>query len=97
MLLTLDPNGFQRIYFFFKTTNIPLFPDAPYEKYQDKLPDSIEDVILKEILVQIFDGISNTVRASFCSFTYTGYVGQEMNFKWTFIGNVLHVFLVNFS
>ena len=96
-MLTLDPNGFHKINFAFKNPKIPLFLDAPNEEAQDKLSDSIEDGILKGMLVPIFYGVRNTIRTSVHSFTDTGYVGPEMNCKWTLIENVLHVFLMKFA
>ena len=55
-LLTLDPNGFHRVSFSLKDPEVSLFPDSPDKEARDELPDSIENGVLKGMLVPMFDG-----------------------------------------
>ena len=51
MLLALDPNGFHRVAFSLKYSEVSFFLDSPDKEARDELPDSIENGVLKGMLV----------------------------------------------
>ena len=96
-MLTLEPNSFHKVGLTLKNTKISLLPETPNEETRDELPDSIEDRILKGVVMPIFNGVRDAIRTMICSFTSIGYVGRELISKRTLIEDMLHGFFIFFA
>ena len=93
-LLTLNPEGFQRIVLTLKNLEVSILPNTTNEETRDELQNSIEDGILKGVVMLIFYGVCDAIETSIHSFANTCYVGLELVSNMTMIEDILHGFFM---